>query len=98
MLDELPVYGVNEFQEGLVCRAELALLQAEDAVYLIRPPEPVVDDIPVPASHVRYLLGPFKALFAFLQRQLRLLSLGYVGQEAADRVRSARRVEKRELN
>ncbi len=76
VLDKLPVSGVNGFYEGLIGRVEVALIEAENAVYLVRPPEPVVDDIPVPASHVRYLLGLLEALPAFSQGRVALAYLG----------------------
>src|SRR3990172_1201563 len=61
---EVPVFGVDRAQKGLVCRPELRFRDAEHTVYLIRPEQFVLHHVPVPVAYVRDALRVFKPFLA----------------------------------
>ena len=61
------VVRVNGLEEGLVCRAELLRLQAEDAVHLVGPGQPVGHQVELPTAEMGDLLRPLQPILALAQ-------------------------------
>ena len=59
-IHRLAVVGMDAFEERLVGCGELLRLKAEDAVHLIRPDEPVVDQVQLPTAEMGDLLRPLE--------------------------------------
>ena len=97
----LPVVGVDARQDRLPRRRAELGPQAEDAILLLRPAEPVGGEVELPAPDLGQPLRIGQLLLAARQRLLGLLALGDVDRQADrahdDPVRVGQRLDVRQV-
>src|SRR5579884_4175502 len=76
LFNKLPVIGMDEFYEFLVCYIELLWSETADTVCFIRPGHSICKNIPLPAANMGYMLCLRKLPLTFYEFFLRPAGLG----------------------